>query len=96
MKSNNSDELRELTTAAWREKVYIETAEHIIQGYVFMPKIGKQSRILSEILNTNKHFIAVKNCTLEYKLNPQKNVESHEFLQVNLSTILIMRPLYED
>lgn len=89
-------EILELTTSAWREKVYIETAEHIICGYVFMPKIGKKTRILSEILNTGKDFIAVKNCTLEYKLNPGRNVENHEFMQVNISSILLMRPLYED
>ena len=75
-----NNEILELTTSAWREKVYIETAEYIIKGYVF----------------TNKQFIAVKNCTLESKLVPQKEVESHDFLQVNISTILLMRPLYED
>ena len=91
-----NNEILELTTSAWREKVYIETAEHIICGYVFMPKIGKKSRLLSEILNTGKEFIAVKNCTLEYKLNPSKNVEKHEFMQVNISSILLMRPMYED
>ncbi len=91
-----NNEILELTTSAWREKVYIETTEHVIKGYVFMPKIGKRSRLLSEILNTNKQFIAVKNCTLESKLNPQKEVEEHEFLQLNISTILLMRPLYED
>ncbi len=89
-------EILELTTSAWREKVYIETAEHVIRGYVFMPKIGKKNRLLSEILNTNKSFLAVKNCTLEYKLNPSRDVEEHDFLQVNISSILIMRPLYED
>ena len=89
-------EIAELNSQAWREKVYIETAEHIICGYIFMPKIGKKSRLLTEVLNTGKQFIAVKDCTLEYKLNPQKDVESYKFLQINISTILIMRPLYED
>lgn len=89
-------EILELTTSAWREKVQIETAEYIIKGYVFMPKIGKKSRLLSEILNTNKQFLAVKNCSIESKLVPQKEIEEHEFLQVNISTILLMRPIYED
>ena len=89
-------EILELTTSAWREKVYIETAEHIINGYIFMPKIGKRNRMLSEVLNGNKNFIAVKNSTVEYKLNPARNIEKHEFMQVNISSILIMRPLYED
>ena len=89
-------EILELTTSAWREKVYIESTESIIKGYVFMPKIGKRNRLLSEILNTSKQFIAVKNCSMESKLVPQKDVEYHEFIQVNLSTILIMRPLNDD
>ena len=91
-----NNEILELTTSAWREKVYIETTEHIIRGYIFMPKIGKKNRLLSEVLNGNKNFLAVKNCSMEYKLNPSKNIEEHEFLQVNISSILIMRPLYED
>lgn len=92
----DNNEILELTTSAWREKVYIETSEHIIRGYVFMPKIGKKNRLLSEILNTGKNFIAVKNCSLEYKLNTSRNIEEHEFLQVNISSILIMRPLYDE
>lgn len=91
-----NNEILELTTSAWREKVYIETSEHVIRGYVFMPKIGKKTRLLSEILNTGKSFVAVKNCSLEYKLLPNRAVEEHEFLQVNIASILLMRPLYED
>ena len=91
-----NNEILELTTSAWREKVYIETPEHVIKGYVFMPKIGKRNRLLSEILNTNKNFIAVKDCTLEYKLNPSRDIEEHEFLQVNLLSIMIMRPMNDD
>ena len=91
-----NNEILELTTSAWREKVYIETSEHIICGYIFMPKIGKKARLLSDVLNGNKNFIAVKNCKIEYKLNPSRQIEEHEFMQVNVSSILIMRPLYED
>ena len=60
-----------------------------------MPKTGKRTRLLSEVLNTNKTFIAVKDCTLESKLNLTRSVEEHEFMQVNVSTILLMRPIYE-
>ena len=89
-------EILELSTSAWIEKVYIETSEHIICGYIFMPKIGKKNRLLTEVLNGNKNFLAVKNCTLEYKLNPSKNVEEHDFMQVNIASILLLRPLYDE
>ena len=86
----------DLSDTVWKEQVYIETAELKIIGYVYMPRIGKKTRLLTEILNGNKHFIAVKECKLEYKLFPQKEIEYHDFLQVNLSSILLMRPTYAD
>ena len=79
----------------WKEKVYIETTEHIITGYIYMPKICKKNRILSDVLNSSRQFIAIKVCTIEYKLYPERNIEKHDFLQVNLSSILIMRPIDE-
>ena len=61
-----------------------------------MPKIGKKNRLLTEILNSEKKFIAVKNCVMEYKLNPTKTVEEHDFMQVNIASIMILRPLYDE
>ena len=89
-------EILESSSSAWREKVYIETSEHIICGYIFMPKIGKKNRLLTEVLNGNKNFLAVKNCKLEYKLKPSKNLEEHDFMQVNIASILLLRPLYDE
>ena len=85
----------ELSDTIWKEKVYIETAEFKIIGYIFMPKIGKKTRLISEVLNSNKQFLAVKDCNIEFKLIPQKEIESYDFMQVNISTILIMRPIYD-
>ena len=85
-------EIADLKETAWSEKVYIETSEHVICGYIFMPKIGKKTRLLSEVLNAGKTFLAVKNCTLEYKLNPTREIEVHDFMEVNIASILIMRP----
>lgn len=45
-----NNEILELTTSAWREKVYIETAEYIIKGYVFMPKIARKPDCFQKFL----------------------------------------------
>ena len=92
----DSKEISGLMDTVWKEKVYIETAEFIIVGYIYMPKIGKRSRLITEVLNSHKQFLAVKDCRLEFKLAPQREIEYHDFLQVNISTILLMRPVYED
>ena len=88
-----SDIEEELKNGTWSERVYIETAEYIIKGFVHMPKIGKKSRLLTEILNTTKQFIAVTECSIESKLAPQRDVQSFDFIEVNISSILIMRPI---
>ena len=93
---DNMQEITNLMDTVWKEKVYIETAEFKITGFIYMPKIGKRTRLITEVLNSNKHFIAVKDCYLEFKLMPQKEIEYHDFLQVNISTILLMRPVYDD
>ena len=84
----------ELNNSSWKEKVYIETAEYIIRGYIYMPATGKRERLLSEALNSGKDFIAVKDCTLEHKkFNSRKDLEKLDFIQVNISTILILKPI---
>lgn len=87
--------ITEMESEAWSEEVYIETNEYIVRGTVHMPKIGKRSRLLSEILNTNKQFIAVTDCDVESKLLPQKPVAHYKFIEINLFTVLIMRPVEE-
>ncbi|MBR6127572.1 hypothetical protein IKQ21_07810 [bacterium] len=82
-----------IPTDVWSERVYIETKEYVIRGTVYMPKVGKKNRLLTEILNTNKQFLAVTDCDIESKLTPQRPVEHYKFLEVNLSTVLIMRPV---
>ena len=92
----DKEEIIDLMESVWKEKVYIETAEYIITGNVYMPQIGKKSRLLTEVLNSRKQFIAVTECRLEFKLAPHREIEYHDFLQINLSTILMMRPANEN
>ena len=92
----DNSEIENIIDTVWKEKVYLETAEFIIVGYIYMPRIGKRTRLLTEVLNSRKQFIAVKECRLEFKLAPHREIEYHDFLQINLSTILMMRPANED
>ena len=89
----NKYQYNEITNSSWKEKVFIETSEHIICGDVFMPKVGKKERVISDILNSGKNFLAVKDCTLEYKHNRRRELEHYKFLQINMSSIMLMRPL---
>ena len=79
----------------WSEKVFVITEDYEIKGYVFMPKTGKKSRVLSNILNSNKRFVAIKDAEISTRNPAKKQVESCNFIQLNLDSIILIRPCIE-
>ena len=63
----------DFTNGVWSERVLVITQDYEIKGSVFMPKIGKRSRVLSDILNGKKRFVAIKDCEVSYRLMPNQN-----------------------
>ena len=83
-------------SGVWSEKVLVVTQDYEIKGYVFMPKTGKKNRVLSDILNGVKRFVAIKDCEIKHRLIPERRTEYHNFLQLNLSSIILLRPFAKD
>lgn len=80
----------------WSEKVYVVTNDFKIKGSVFMPKTGKKNRILSDILNGEKRFVAIKNAEITNNCLPDKKPELHDFIQINLDSIVLIRTCKDD
>ena len=83
-------------SGVWSEKVLVVTQDYEIKGYVFMPKTGKKNRVLSDILNGVKRFVAIKDCEIKHRLIPERRTEYHSFLQLNLSSIILLRPVADE
>lgn len=84
---------KDLITGIWSERILVVTKDYEIKGNVFMPKTGRKNRVLSDILNGNKRFVAIKNCEILHREFPNRKLEHHEFLQLNLNSIILLRPL---
>ncbi len=82
----------DLTAGVWSERVLVITQDYEIRGYVFMPKTGKKNRVLSDILNGTKRFVAIKDCEVVYRGNSSRKTERQEFIQLNLNSIILLRP----
>ncbi len=82
-------------TGVWSEKVLVITKDYEIKGSVFMPKTGRKNRVLSDILNGSKKFVAIRNCEITHREFPNRKAETHEFLQLNLNSIILLRPIKE-
>lgn len=89
------DENSSFITGIWSERVLVITKDYQIIGNVFMPKTGRKNRVLSDILNGTKKFVAIKNCEVVYRDFPNRKAEVHDFLQLNLSSIILLRPIKE-
>ena len=84
-------------TGVWSERVLVITEDYEIKGYVFMPKTGRRNRLLTDILNSEKRFVAIKDCKLKHRKSANRVIERHDFLQLNLDSIVLIRPaLHEE
>jgi len=95
MFKNHIDFIEPNMPGLWSEKIIVITEDYEIKGYVFMPKTGKRNRILSDILNSNKRFVAVKDVEISYRKFPEKKAEKQDFIQINLNSIVLLRPISE-
>ena len=95
---NSEKELNndEFITGVWSERVLVITQDYEIKGYVFMPRTGKRNRVLSDILNGMKRFVAIKDCEITHRLIPNRRTEYHPFLQLNLNSIILLRPAKDE
>lgn len=87
---------KELNSSYWVEKVVIITESYEITGNIYMPKTTKRSRLLSELLNSNRKFIAVKDCTLQSRTNGSFEPENLDFLEININSIILLKPHYTE
>jgi hypothetical protein len=85
-----------LISGVWSERVMVITQDYELKGYVFMPRTGKKNRVLSDILNGLKRFVAIKDCEITHRLIPNRRTEYHNFLQLNLNSIILLRPTLND
>ena len=79
-------------SGVWSERVFVVTQDYEIRGYVFMPKTGKKNRVLSDILNGTKRFVAIKDCEVKYRGVASRKIEKQDFIQLNLNSIILLRP----
>lgn len=81
---------------AVKRMVYIETNDYIIKGLISVEKGVKPSRVLTCALNTDKEFIAVESCSIQSrKFSSQQEITNEDFIEINKSSILLMKPLAE-
>lgn len=94
LKKDNSKGI-DINSSYWVERVVIITESYEIIGNIYMPKTTKKSRLLSELLNGNRKFVAIKDCTLQSRVSGAIEPETLDFLELNLNAIILLKPYKE-
>ena len=63
---------KDFISGIWSEKILVITKDYEISGNVFMPRTGRKNRLLSDILNGGKRFVAIKDCTIIHREYPEQ------------------------
>lgn len=80
----------------WSEQVLVITEDYEIVGKIFLPKINKRNRVLSDLLNGKKRFMAIKNCQIKHRHFPDRITEEQDFIQLNINSIIMLRPIFAE
>ena len=80
----------------WSEQVLVITEDYEIVGTIFLPKINKRNRVLSDLLNGKKRFMAIKNCKIKHRHFPDRTTEEQDFIQLNINSIIMLRPIFAE
>ena len=80
----------------WSEQVLVITEDYEIVGKIFLPKINKRNRVLSDLLNGKKRFMAIKNCKIKHRHFHDRTTEEQDFIQLNINSIIMLRPIFAE
>lgn len=66
-----------------------------LEGTMHFPRLGKEGRRLSNMLNSDRKFIAMTNVKIINRMNGAQDPKIYPFIQVNLESIEFIQP-YDD
>lgn len=84
----------ELTTEPTR--IEVVTATHRLVGYIFLPRAMKENRRLTNLLNSDKRFIALTKVSVTDRLTNTTEPTTYPFVQMNINTIELVKPVDGD
>ncbi len=66
-----------------------------LEGSMHFPRLGKEGRRLSNMLNSDRKFIAMTNVKIINRMNGVQDPKVYPFIQVNVESIEFIQP-YDD
>lgn len=73
-------------------RAIVVTRSFQLEGDIHCPKLGKEGRRMSNLLNSERNFIALTNVQIINRSNGSKDPKTYSMIQVSLPSIEFIRP----
>ena len=90
-----SDLIRSVHTHTDIIRAVIVTRFFNLEGDIHSPRIGKEGRRLSNLLNSDRRFIAMTNVAVTNRMTGVKDPTTYDFIEVNIESIEFVQPHLE-
>ena len=78
-----------------RTRVMVVTRNYQFEGFMYTPKVGKDSRRLTDALNADKNFINITDVSITNRSNGAKDPNPHKVIQVAMAAIEFIKPFFD-
>ncbi len=77
-------------------RVVVSTRSFSLEGFLHFPRLGKEGRRLSNLLNTDRRFMALTNVIVTDRITGAKNPKPYGLLQINMESVEFVQPYMDD
>lgn len=91
MSLSDSPIFSELTTESTR--IQLMTASYMLEGNVYLPRAMKENRRLTNLLNSDKRFLALTKVVMMNRATGEIESDDLPFIQVNMDAIELIKPV---
>lgn len=75
-------------------KVAVATATLLMEGYIYLPKTGKQERRLTNLLNTERRFLPITQVVVYDRATNTRLHDNQPLIEVNMDAIEYVKPYF--
>ncbi|WP_373531043.1 hypothetical protein [Vampirovibrio sp.] len=91
-----SDLIRAVQSTSGTVQALVVTRFFNLEGRIHFPKLGKEGRRLSNMLNGTRRFIAMTDVQITHRADGVKDPKIHPFIEINVEAIEFIQPYGED
>lgn len=91
-----SDLINSVQSTSDMIRAIIVTRFFNLEGTVHCPRLGKDDRRFSNMLNSDRKFLALTNVTVVNRMNGAKDAKIYPLIQVSLEAVEFIQPYLDE